>query len=305
MDRIDMADLPVQLPAAPATAAASRARFFNSGNAFNIKLAPVPSASFAAQAEAAMAPDAPTGLIACDQSAAIGCPFPATSPLVLARYAVVRAGDSLTLDVIAHGLVAYVLRGAGMAEVPDESIAWGPGDIMLLPAGTRLVAREHAVLWLVTNEPMLAFEELTPSASPAPAVHYPAAEIERQIAIIGACGTNDGTSGLAVIFSSAGLEAWRNITPTLTLSLNTLPPGEHQRAHKHNSVAVTLALQGENCHSMVAGEAHPWTIGNTLVTPAGDPHSHHNNGTVQARFLIVQDGGLHYHTRTMGFEFLE
>lgn len=305
MERMDMADLPVQLPESPATTAASRARFFNSGNAFNIKLPPVPAASFATEADAAMAPDAPTGFIACDQSAAIGCPFPATTPLLLARYAVLRAGDDLALDVVAHGVIAYVLRGAGDACVPGETIVWGAGDIMLLPAGARLTARDHAVLWLVTNEPMLAFEGLEPKGASAPAVHYPAAEIERQIAIIGACGTNDATSGLAVIFSSAGLEAWRNITPTLTLSLNTLPPGASQRAHRHNSVAVTLALQGEDCHSRVAGEAHPWSIGNTLVTPAGDPHSHHNNGTVQARFLIVQDGGLHYHARTMGFEFLD
>lgn len=305
MDRIDMADLPVQLPAAPATAAAARARYFNSGNAFNIKLAPVPAASFAAQAAAAMAADAPTGLIACDQSAAIGCAGPATTPLVLARYAVVRAGETLALDVAAHGLIAYVLRGAGSAEVPGETIAWGAGDIMLLPTGTRLTALEHAVLWLVSNEPMLAFEHLATDAARVPAVHYPAAEIERQLAIIGACRTNPGTSGLAVIFSSDGLEAWRNITPSLTLSLNTLPPGEHQRAHRHNSVAVTLALQGEACHSMVGGAKHDWIIGSTMVTPPGEPHSHHNNGAVQARFLIVQDGGLHYHARTMGFEFLE
>jgi hypothetical protein len=39
--------------------------------------------------------------------------------------------------------------------------------------------------------------------------------------------------------------------------------------------------------------------------PPGEPHSHHNGGDVQARFLIVQDGGLHYHARTMGFQFLE
>ena len=43
----------------------------------------------------------------------------------------------------------------------------------------------------------------------------------------------------------------------------------------------------------------------TLVTPPGAPHSHHNAGPRSVRFLIVQDGGLHYHARTMGFEFLE
>lgn len=298
----DMADLPVQHPQAPTTPAAARARFFNSGNAFNVKLTPVPAADFTAQAAAAIAPGTPTGIISCDQSGAIGCAFPATTPLMLARYAVIRAGETLTLDTHATGLIGCVLRGAGTA----PGFAWGLGDIFLLPGGPQpLSATADAVLWLVGNEPMLAFESLREGPAPIAPVHYPAAEIERQLALIGACTTNAGTAGLAVIFSSDGLEAWRNITPSLTLSLNTLPPGEHQRAHRHNSAAITLVLQGEHCHSMVGGTRRPWSPGNTLVTPPGDPHSHHNGGAVQARFLIVQDGGLHYHARTMGFEFLE
>jgi gentisate 1,2-dioxygenase len=56
---------------------------------------------------------------------------------------------------------------------------------------------------------------------------------------------------------------------------------------------------------MVDGVRCPWTHWATLVTPPGAPHSHHNEGEAGARFLIVQDGGLHYHARTMGFEFLE
>jgi hypothetical protein len=31
--------------------------------------------------------------------------------------------------------------------------------------------------------------------------------------------------------------------------------------------------------------------------------AHHNDGDHLALFLIVQDGGLHYHTRTMGFSY--
>lgn len=298
----DMASLPVQWPEAPASAAAARARFFNSGNAFNVKLAPVPAAEFSAVAARALAPDAPTGIHLCDQSEAIGCPFPATSPLILARYAVIRAGEVLALDTLSTGLIGYVLRGAGEAPGFD----WGAGDVLLLPGGAvTLHAREDAVLWLVGNEPMLAFEGLRPGATAAAPVHVPAAEIERQLALIGACTSNDSTAGLALIFSSDGLEAWRNLTASMTLSLNTLPPRESQRAHRHNAAAITLVLQGENCHSRIAGEARAWSLGNTLVTPPGEPHSHHNGGDVQARFLIVQDGGLHYHARTMGFEFLE
>jgi quercetin dioxygenase-like cupin family protein len=298
----DMASLPVQLPEAPATPAAARARFFNSGNAFNVKLAPVPAAQFSAVAARALAPGAVTALHPCDQSAAIGCPFPATTPLMLARYAVIRAGETLPLDTLATGLIGYVLRGSGHC----GAFAWAAGDVLLLPGGAvALTAGEDAVLWLVGNEPLLAFEGLRPGPAIMQPVHFPAAEIERQLALIGACTSNDGTAGLALIFSSDGLEAWRNLTASMTLSLNTLPPRESQRAHRHNAAAITLVLQGEDCHSRVGGEARGWSLGNTLVTPPGEPHSHHNGGDVQARFLIVQDGGLHYHARTMDFAFLE
>ncbi len=56
---------------------------------------------------------------------------------------------------------------------------------------------------------------------------------------------------------------------------------------------------------MVGGVRCDWSPFATLVTPPGAPHSHHNGGDSRALFLIVQDGGLHYHARTMGFEFLE
>jgi gentisate 1,2-dioxygenase len=303
---IDMADLPVQLPDAPQSAAAARARFFNSGNAFNIKLPRVPAADFGAVAQAAGSADAPTGLYDCDQGAALGCEFPATTPLMLARYARIRTGETLDYRVKATGSIACVLRGRGSVTSGADSFAWGPGDIFLLPGDLPawLRADADAVIWLVTNEPMLALDGSIPGPAPVQAVHYPAAEIERQLAVLAGTGTNEKTSGLALIFSSDTLEAGRNITPSLTLSLNTLPPGEHQRPHRHNSAAVTLALQGEGSYSTVAGETCPWTIGSTLVTPPGESHSHHNPGGVQARFLIVQDGGLHYHARTMGFEFL-
>lgn len=302
---IDMADLPVQLPAAPVSAAAARARFFNSGNAFNIKLPPVPAADFAGVLAAADAPDAPTGLFACDQSAAMGCAFPATTPLMLARYARIRAGEALPLALDATGLIAFVLRGAGDVAGPG-GFAWGAGDVVLLPGDppVTLTASTDALFWIVTNEPMLALDGARPGPAAVAAVHYPAAEIERQLALLATTTTNPGTSGLALIFSSDALEAGRNITPVLTLSLNTLPPGQTQPPHRHNSAAITLALRGEDCHSMVDGRRCPWRIGSTLVTPPGQPHSHHNGGGVGARFLIVQDGGLHYHARTMGFVFL-
>ena len=301
----DMADLPMQHPHAPTGAVQARARFFNSGNAFNVKLPEVPAQRFLPPLEMEF------GVRDCDQSDALGCDSPATTPLMLARYLRVAADEVLPLDVHATGSVWYVISGSGRVDAVADCFVFGAGDVFLLPgaADYKLAAgAAGALLWVVGNEPQLAFERAQP-ADPAnatvDAVHYPAEEIERQLALILSMGTRDETSGRALIFSSDRQAAARNLTPTLTLSFNTLQPHTHQRSHRHNSAAVTLVVQGEGCHSMVGAAHCPWEPWATLVTPPGAPHSHHNAGTQGARFLIVQDGGLHYHARTMGFEFLE
>lgn len=306
----DMAEMPVQLPAAPRDDAGGRARFFNSGNAFNIKLPAIPAAAFRDEAARAVASGQGTGLMACDQSAAMGMAGPATTPLMLARYARIEPGETLALDFAAVASIWFVIAGSGTAQAGAETLCWGAGDVMLLPGGpVRLQAgRQAAVLWVVTDEPLLAFD----GAIPPPAdrsqihpVHYPASEIERQIGLIYAASQNEATSGMALIFSSQEHEASRNITASLTLSLNTLPPGEVQRAHRHNAAAITLVVGGEDSFTLIDGHRADWTPWATLVTPSGSAHSHHNGGGERALFLIVQDGGLHYHARTMGFAFLD
>ena len=301
----DMADLPMQLPGKPASAAQARARFFNSGNAFNVKLPVVPARTFVPPEEGLF------GVFDCDQSIALGCGFAATTPLMLARYLRVAANKLVTLESGGSGSVWYVISGDGRLDSAADRLEFAAGDIFLLPGGTGYqleAGPTDALLWGVSNQPQLAFDHARPGAmtdAPIDVVHYAAAEIERQFAVIFSTTTHEETSGRALIFSSDRQAAARNLTPTLTLSFNTLEPAGHQRTHRHNSAALTLVVQGDGCHSVV-GDAHcPWEPWATLVTPPGAPHSHHNPGAHGARFLIVQDGGLHYHARTMGFEFLE
>lgn len=299
-----MADMPVQLPTDPLTPAGARARFFNSGNAFNIKLAPVPGMIFTEEPLQAQA--GTTGFYPCDQSSALECDFPATTPLMLARYGRIVAGETLVADFKATGCIWYVIAGSGKATQGDEVIHWQAGDIFLSAgaASLHLLAATDAVLWLVSNEPQLAFDGLVPgSAVPVELVHYPAQEIASQVERLYQTAADETVSGLAVIFSTDRLQASRNLLPSLTLSLNTLPAHTHQRAHRHNSAAITLVVQGQGSYSMVDGVRCDWTPWATLITPPGAPHSHHNGGEERALFLIVQDGGLHYHARTMGFEF--
>ncbi|HTO51284.1 MAG TPA: cupin domain-containing protein [Burkholderiales bacterium] len=306
-----IADLPAQRASAPKTQAEARARYFNTGNAFNLQLPTVPDESFVEEPARALSPDTPTGLIACDRSQQLGCAFPATTPLVLARYARIRRGETLETNFAASGVIAYVITGSGSTACDAERLEWRAGDTFVLPGGVPHVHRAgaaDAVLWIVTNEPQLAFEHLRPPGSgdaPTDLVHFPGDEVERQIELLYQVGRGEDIAGSALIFSSKRQEAIRNVLPTLTVAMNSLPGGKSQRPHRHNSVAVTLVIQGEQCYSIVDGRRKDWSQWATTVTPATSVHSHHNGGSRTAMFLIVQDGGIYYHTRALGFEFVD
>lgn len=303
----DMAEMPVQLPRKPASEAEARSRYFNSGNAFNIKLPPVPGHIFTDEPAAAMKMEK-TGFIACDQSARMQCAFPATTPLMLARYAVVKAGETLDTTLVNTASIWYVITGKAGLVVDEERAGLGKGDVFLLPGGvaSAITASEDSVFWAVGNDPQLKFDTSVPVTGKEAAVefvHYPANEITHQLDVVYSSNANATTSGHALIFSAVKTEAARNITPTMTLSLNTLKPKSEQPPHKHNSAAITLVVAGEPAYSMVADQRCDWSPWATLVTPPAAKHSHHNNGDSRAEFLIVQDGGFYYHARTMGFEF--
>ena len=304
-----IAELPAQHPASPATAAEARGRFFNTGNGFNVQLPPVPDRIFTDEAMRALDAATPTGLIACDISVELACGFPATTPLVLAQYARIRTGDTLATNFVASGVIAYVIAGSGVTCCVGEKIAWQTGDLFILPGGagaTHTAGADDAVLWIVTNEPQLAFENLRapgPGEAPTDVVHYRGTEIGRQIDLLYDIGRGENIAGSALIFSAERQEATRNILPTLTAAMNSLPGGAVQRAHRHNSVAVSLVIKGERCFSMIDGKRKDWAPWATTITPPVSVHSHHNGGNDMALFLIIQDGGIYYHARAMGFEF--
>jgi gentisate 1,2-dioxygenase len=306
----DIAEMPAQHPLSPHSVAEARGRFFNTGNAFNIVNPPVPDHAFVDEPRRALDDATPTGLIDCDLSSVLGCPFPATSPLVLARYGRIKAAETLTTGFVTSGTIAYVIKGTGNTVCGTEQISWSAGDIIVLPGGVPAshTAETTAVLWLVTNEPQLAFENLqapSPGNAPTDLVHYRDAEITRQIDLLYEVGRNATVAGSALVLSAERQEATRNILPTLTAAMNSLPAGFVQPPHRHNSVAVSLIIRGANCFSIIDGKRKNWSRWATTITPPVSVHSHHNAGTEQARFLIIQDGGIYYHTRAMGFEFAE
>lgn len=293
-----------------------RARYVPVEQGFNIARPALEPQAFAAEAARAFAADTSTGFIALDLSPALGIGHAATTPFMLARYARIRRGGRLACTLTASGEIWAVLRGRGVLKRDGQALAWGEGDMLALPGGvaSTWMAEDDAVLWLATDEPALAFLGVRPECgdrAPIEATHYRASDIARELRALYDRPMAPDTPGRALFMTSARTERLGTCLPAMTLTLNAVRPGEAQRPHRHNAAALVLALREARCTSTIGGRTFPWTQHVTLLTPAGAAHDHRNaaktDGEVReddiALSLIVQDGGLYYYGRTMGFSF--
>jgi gentisate 1,2-dioxygenase len=122
--------------------------------------------------------------------------------------------------------------------------------------------------------------------------------------------------------STEGAGGTRTATHTLWSLLNLLPPGDAQRPHRHNSVALDLCVAADPPAADGSGGVYTlmgptldaegwvaqpvrcvWRPGAVFTTPPGWWHSHHNETGRPAWVLPVQDAGLYTHQRTLDIRF--
>ena len=285
-----------------------RAIYNDTDNFFNWSWGPVPRHQFLAERDLAFDADGPSALIPLDISDALQTPYPATLPSILARYVKLHASDTLSHAFVASGEIYYVLEGAGSSTNGEDRIAWGAGDVFCFPGGAETThdAEQPSILFCVTNEPLLAFDNLqapAPGQARTEAVHWPHTEIERHLQRLYKRAKTDETTGVAIVFSSPALAPSKNTMPMINTAINTLESGGDQRPHRHNGAAITLAIEGEGIHSTIEGEEIQWVSGAAQITPAAELHAHHNRGNRRMRSFVIQDEGLHFYLRTPGFSF--
>jgi gentisate 1,2-dioxygenase len=288
----------------------ARARYYSPANIFKVERPDVPQHIFADELNTAMAAATPTGWISLDISTTIGLQEPATTPLMLARYARIAAGETLSGQFRASGEFYYVIQGSGRAAKAGETLAWQTGDVFSLPGGgeTLLTAgADDAVLFLVTNEPELAFhgfEAPTQGGAKTQAVRYPLADIRAQMDKVRDIQKADpNVSGLALHLTSEHDGNTDAVHPTIKLAMNSLDAGSVQRPHRHNSVALTLPIHSEGVYSVIEGNRLDWQQYALMITPPAELHEHHNEGEEMMLSLVIQDGGLYFRCRTIGFSF--
>ena len=245
------------LPFPTHNAYVARGRFVSVEDGFNIQRAPLEPDTFAAECAAAFDPAAPTGQYLLDRSTVLGTAWPATTPIMLARYLRIRAGETLAARFICGGAIHVVLQGSGTWQAGGDGFAWRQGDIFILPGGIESTYRATAdsVVFCVTNEPLFAFERIGAGAAAQVApVLYPAARIAEEMAGLARKVMTPETPGRAVNLSSDALATEKTALSSLTATFNLVLPGEWQRPHRHCAAALVLVLEPGGCHSTIGGK---------------------------------------------------
>lgn len=89
--------------------------------------------------------------------------------------------------------------------------------------------------------------------------------------------------------------------PFVFIGWQLIHPGEHVRAHRHNSFAIYHILQGEG-YTDVEGKRYHWEKGDTLACPAWHYHGHYAEGEEDTLMYVVQDMPMLAASRTLFWE---
>jgi gentisate 1,2-dioxygenase len=272
----------------------------------------------------------PTRIVPLDLSAALGIDGPATSPGLLAAFVVIRPGEQVVTRPDATSELYYCLAGAGDSrfgraageQAPSSgTIAWRAGDFWTLPAGcttshaARSTSDERALIYRVTDAPLLAYLGVTPTAPQFEPTRFDGALALARLAEVEQDPAAADRSRVSVLLGNTATPQTLTVTHTLWAMLGILPVGRVQRPHRHQSVALDLITDcAPGCYSLVGSRLDgngaivdpirvDWEAGGAFVTPPGLWHSHHNESGRPAYLVPIQDAGLHTYLRSLDIRF--
>lgn len=258
-----------------------------------------------------------TGIIPLDVSGELGIAGPATSPALCASFVRVLPGESLDTQPVATSELFFVLAGSGSTGFDGGLVSWRPGDVFVLPAGMAAThtAVDSATFYRVTDEPLLRHLGVAPTGERFPPTHFRGTELRAELARIEASPHALDRNRLSVLMATAEQTRTLTITHVLWAMYGVVPAGAVQKPHRHQSVALDLIISAEEgCYTLVGRELTKdgeivspirveWESGGAFTTPPGLWHAHHNESSVPAYMLPVQDAGLQTHLTTLDIRF--
>ncbi|NWF37150.1 hypothetical protein [Mariprofundus sp. KV] len=259
-----------------------------------------------------------TRVIALDLSRELETPYLATAPNLLASYIRICANEKIATSIASTSEVYFVLRGAGRTETAEGTIHWKQGDAFTLPynEGVTHYADEDSALYWSHDAPLLQYMGVTPAKQMFKPAFYSKEYMCDAVEKLREPALREKRNRIGIILGNHDSARTKTMTHTMWSLFNLLPAGEVQKPHRHQSVALDLAVfSGPDTYTLIGKKVDTngeiidpvkamWATNTVFVTPPGWWHSHHNESDQDAFVFPVQDAGLHTYMRTLDIQFI-
>jgi len=301
----------------PLSALEEDARIFEYTSAANPNMSQIPVMVHPAQ----LHESGPTRIIPFDLSRQMDIDYPCSSPNLIASFLRICTTENLTTEATATSQAFYVIRGSGRSVSEHGDIEWAEGDLFVLPACDSSVVHtassDTAIYW-VTDMPLMHYLGVKPTVKKFNATLFRKERLLAEVERIKHQPGAEHRNRMGILLGNRITEdSTKTLTHTLWSLLNTLPAGDAQRPHRHNSVALDLCVSaepGDKVYTLMGPELDDegwvknpvkcvWRTGAVFSTPPGWWHSHHNETSTPAWVLPMQDAGLYTHQRTLDIRF--
>jgi gentisate 1,2-dioxygenase len=101
-------------------------------------------------------------------------------------------------------------------------------------------------------------------------------------------------------FINPGTPDWKYVTPTLSVSIQQILPGERAIPHRHTASAIRFFLQGRS-YTTVEQDKCEMERGDLIVTPGWEWHDYGNEGTEPGIWIDALDLPLIQHLDSCGY----
>eukprot|EP00854_Cymbomonas_tetramitiformis_P018444 gene18444-22009_t len=298
----------------------SRATIFEYTSAANPDLPPVPVLVHPPQ----LHQEGPSRVVPFDLSSYLGVPYPCTGPNLMASFVRVLTGETVSTDAAATSQAFYVIRGSGTSQTEDGEVSWSEGDLFAIPASRSPITHTAlegdfggAALYWVTDEPLLRYLGVAPVDRKFEPTMWRKERLLEEVANIAASTSGTDLNRLGVLLGNVACPETKTLTHVLWSLLNSIAAGQVQKPHRHNSIALDLAVSAQPGVYTLMGQSLDangeivdpircdWTPGGVFVTPPGWWHAHYNESDEIAWVLPMQDAGLYTNQRTLDIRFVD
>ena len=227
-----------------------------------------------------------TRVIPFDLSTQMQIPHAATSPNLMASFIRICVNEEIETEATATSQAFYIIRGSGTSITEFGTVTWSEGDLFVVPATDKPITHkstEDTAIYWINDEPLMNYLGAKPNVQKFNLTLFRKERMLAEVERIKHQPGSEHRNRMGILLGNKITEdSSKTLTHVLWSLLNVIPPGDAQRPHRHNSVAIDLCVNAEpqGVYTLMGPELDEegwvknpircnWITGAVFITPPG------------------------------------